>query len=153
MKKLLLLLALVPCWGFAQTKEETEKWLLAQVPIINHGLQYKFDDGDMVYVLSDRFGTIKRTIPISKIKSVDFLHTDKFLAFTLKCEDECAYSVATDENNKFKWDAKKDRMFFELYAKLDKDMPARVQKALLHLIELHGGKAKAIPYTKPKEAF
>jgi hypothetical protein len=42
---------------------------------------------------------------------------------------------------------------FEIYAKVDAEMVARMQKALLHLVKLHGGNAKLIPFSEPKEAF
>ncbi len=158
MKKFLYLLALLPALVMAQTKEETEKWILAQASgQYSMGLSYDIQGGEWSRKLAplamSSGNSHKNTIEIKDITTVSFLHTDKFMSFKFTCPDECVYTVTTTSSDKFVSDAKGNSFLFEIYSKLDPSMLPRMQKAILHLIELNGGKAKMVAYQKPKEAF
>lgn len=116
MKKLLLALLFVSVAAFAQTAEETRAWVLSKV-LYNYGLKYSFDGDDMISLILGQYGgsTHKRTLPIKSIKTISYLHTNKFLSFTLKWDDEFANLkfanlIATDDRDKFGSEAKKDAM-------------------------------------------
>lgn len=159
MKKLLYLLALLPALAMAQTKEDTEKWILAQnANSTIRSLSYTIEKGEWVrtlqpFTMIGSQNTTKNTIQIKDIKTITVLHTDKFMSFQFNCPDDCAYSVTTSGSDKFVSDARSNSFLFEIYSKLDDSMLPRMQKAILHLIELNGGKAKMVPYQKPKETF
>jgi hypothetical protein len=163
MKKLLCLLALLsalaPASVAAQTKEETEKWISAQArENYSLGLSYVIEGGEWTRKLkpTTMIGsgeTHKNTVQIKDITTVTFLQTDKFMSFKFTCQDDCVYSVTTNSSDKFVSDKKDNSFLFEIYEKLDASMLPRMQKAILHLIELNGGKAKMVAYQKPKEAF
>lgn len=163
MKKLLralaVLSALAPALVMAQSKEETEKWISAQAPEqYSLGLSYVIEGGEWTRKLAPLTTrgsgeTHKNTIQIKDITTVTFLHTDKFMSFKFTCAGDCVYSVTTNSSDKFVSDAKGGSFLFEIYGKLDASMLPRMQKAILHLIELNGGKAKMVAYQKPKEAF
>jgi hypothetical protein len=163
MKKLLWLLAvlaaLAPAWVAAQTKEETEKWILTQTDNNTiRSLSYKIENGEWIrklepFTMIGDGKTTKNTIQIKDIKTVSVLHTEKFMSFEFTCPEDCAYSVTTNSSDKFVSDEKGNRFLFEIYGRLDASMLPRMQKAILHLIELNGGKAKMVANQKPKEAF
>jgi hypothetical protein len=154
MKILLLLIALLPFSALAQTKEETAAWILSKAnESYNHGASYAISEGDLTVNLSAGDSRYERTIPIGSIKTISMVHTDEYMTFVLKCDDDCVYFVETDLNNKFKSDSQKDVLMIEMYRKVDASLGPRMQKALLHLVELHGGKAAVIPYRPKKEAF
>lgn len=111
MKKLLLALLFVSVAAFAQTAEETRAWVLSKV-LYNYGFKYSFNGDDMISLILGQYGgsTHKRTLPIKSIKTISYPHTDKFLSFTLKWDDEFANIIATDDRDKFGSEAKKDAM-------------------------------------------
>jgi hypothetical protein len=159
MKKLLYLLAILPALTMAQTKEETEKWILAQTANNTiRNLSYKIENGEWVrklepFTMIGNGQTTKNTIQIKDIKTITVLHTEKFMSFSFICPDDCTYSVTTGSSDKFVSDSRGSSFLFEIYGKLDDSLLPRMQKAILHLVELNGGKAKMVPYQKPKEAF
>jgi hypothetical protein len=154
MKMLLLLIVLLPLSAFAQTKEETASWIVSKAnESYNHGADYTIFDGDLTVKMKTSDSRYERTIPIASIKTVSMVHTDTYMTFVLKCDDDCVYFVETDFNDRFKSDNHSDVLMIEMYRKVDASLGPRMQKALLHLVELHGGKARAIPYQPKKEAF
>ncbi len=159
MKKLLYVLAFLPVLVMAQTKEETEKWILAQTANNTiRSLSYKIENGEWIrklepFTMIGDGKTTKNTIQIKDIKTVSVLHTEKFMSFEFTCPEDCTYSVTTNSSDKFVSDEKGSNFLFEIYGKLDASMLPRMQKAILHLIELNGGKAKMVAHQKPKEAF
>jgi hypothetical protein len=154
MKKILWMLWLLPTFALAQSKAETEKWILAQADkYYNMGIHYSIDGDDLIREMSAYGQKYKFTIPIKQVKTISIEHTDKYLSFKLMCEDDCAYRVTTDDSDKFVSDAKTSSVAFTIFEKLDQSMAPRLQKALLNLVATHGGKAKMVPYEKPKEAF
>jgi hypothetical protein len=96
---------------------------------------------------------VNKSIPLASIKRMSFLHTDKFLSFSLMCEDECAHQINTDYSGKFQSERRSKKFLFEIYKPFDKSFPPRMQKALVHLIALHGGKVKMVPHDAEKQAF
>jgi hypothetical protein len=154
MKILLLLVALLPFSAFAQTKEETAEWIVSKAnESYNYGASYAISEGDLTVKMSASDSRFERTIPISSIKTVSMVHTDDYMTFVLKCDDDCVYLVETDLNDKFKSDSYKGVLMIEMYRKVDASLGPRMQKALLHLVELHGGKATVTPYQPKKETF
>jgi hypothetical protein len=137
--------------ALAQTLEETEGWILKQTDFNLDGrLKYSIEDGELVSRLTLPYAlggeTIQKAIPISHIKKISFVQTDKYLSYSLMCDNPCAYQA--DEP-----DDKQAKFLFEIYKKQNPSFHPRMQKALLHLIKLHGGEAKMIEQDVKKEAF
>ncbi len=142
----------------AQTQEETEAWIVEQTDFYNYGLTYTIEGDELVsrisLPLAGGGGTIKKSIPISRITKISFVHEkEKFLSYSLKCNDSCAYMVKLSSDEKFEEEEQQHQFLFEMYKKVDESFPPRMNKALLRLVELHGGKAKIVPHKAPKEAF
>ena len=116
-------------------------------------MSYQIEEGEFISTLKGYETRYKTSLPIKDITSISYLHTDRFLSFQFKCKDECVYLLITDNYDKYISDQKKTGFLFELYGKIDASMIPRIQKALLHLIEIQGGNAQLVPYQKPKEAF
>ena len=174
MKKNILLLVLIPTVFFAQNKEETEKWLMFQnITYYDAHTSYEIKGDFLSSKWSFRDFTHLNNISIKAIKEISYEHTDKYLALYLKCNKDCAMFMSVnsdyvepknttpksvrdipkgdDLTNK---DVKmSDTFLWSLTGKVDKSMIPRVQKALLHLIELNGGKAKLVAYKPKKQAF
>ena len=164
MRILLLFLFLLPFSASSQTREETEKWILSKVDVrsLELGLEYSIVDGDLIRVVKpisvlvgdSRFDDVhENSIPLGSIKTISYKHTDEYLSFMLKCDDDCVYYVLTNSRGEMKKDEYIGAFLLEIYAKVDTEMVARMQKALLHLVQLHGGSAKLVPLSEPKEAF
>jgi hypothetical protein len=154
MKKILLMLWLLPTFALAQSKEATEEWILAQASKYhNLGITYTIEGDDFIRRMSAYGQKYKFTIPIKKVKTISIEQTDRFLSFRLMCEDDCAYIVTTDDNDKFVSDAKSESVAYTIFEKLDQSLVPRLQKAFLNLVATHGGKAKMVPHKAAKEAF
>jgi hypothetical protein len=135
----------------AQTQEETESWILKQSEFNMDGrLKYVIEEGQFISLLSLPYAlggdTIKKSIPILKVSKISVVQTDKFISFSLMCDRPCA-TQDDDINNQ------QPVFLFEIYKKLDASFSERMQKALLHLVELHGGKANIVSPEKKGEAF
>lgn len=137
----------------AQTKEETEEWIIKQSEMNSPLLKYRIEGDEMVSEVSFGPGAatmgsmpVQKAISISKITRITYVHTDKYLSYSLMCDSPCAYLL--DEP-----DEKRSKFLFEIYRKLDSSFPPRMNKALLHLVKLHGGKASIAKQEAPKEAF
>lgn len=133
------------------SKDETEGWILKQAEINTPGLSYTIEGDEFVSRLS--FGgpaglgsDVQKAIPISKVTQIQYIHTDKYISYILMCNEPCAYLLAEPEE-------KQSKFLFEIYRKLDEKFAERMNKALLHLIKLHGGNAKISKQAPPKEAF
>ena len=164
MRILLLFLFLLPFSASSQTREETEKWILSKVDVrsLELGLEYSIVDGELIRVVrpisvlsgDSRFDHVHETsIPLGSIKTISYKHTDEYLSFELKCNDDCVYYVLTSSREEMKKDEYIGVFRLEVYAKVDAEMAVRMQNALLHLVQLHGGSAKIVPFPEPKEAF
>jgi hypothetical protein len=137
----------------AQTLDETKAWIIQQGNMNTPLLKYFMEGGELVSEASFGPGAgalgampVQKAIPIGKITRVTYVHTEKYLSYSLMCNAPCAYLLEEP-------DEKQPKFLFEIYRKLDASFPARMNKALLHLIKLHGGKATIIKQEAPKEAF
>lgn len=139
--------------AMAQTKEETEVWILKQTEVNPGEIKHSIE-GDVliskVTMLNGIGGLggepVEKGIPISQITNIVYTHTNEYLSYTMTCDKSCAYLL--DEP-----DEKRPKFLFEIYKKLDSSYVPRMNKALLHLIKLHGGKAKIVKAEALKEAF
>jgi hypothetical protein len=142
---------------YAQSKEETIQWILDQSEDEEYKLKFEINDGELISIYEKPYilgGEIKKSIPIASITKISFSHTDKYLTLLLECAtNDCVYMVETDSSDKFMQEEKQPRMLFEIYKKTDKALIPRMEKAWLHLVKLHGGKASFGPWPKKKEAF
>jgi hypothetical protein len=136
-----------------QTKEETESWILKQAEVNAAGLTYTIEGDEFVSHMSfgpgaEIYGAsaVQKAIPLSRVTHITYVRTEKYLSYSLMCSEACAYTLDEPET-------KQPKFLFEIYRKLDDGFPARMNKALLHLIKLHGGNAKITKQTPAKEAF
>lgn len=157
MKCAMMLLLLFPAAAVAQTKQETADWITSKTnATFNEGLSYQVDDDSLIVKLRSPGlygGSQERTMPIRSIAQISYLHTDEFLSVRLTCLDKCAHVAGFDDSGKFLSDGYSDTFLVEIYGKVDADLPERMQKAILHLVSLHGGQAKIVPHRKLKETF
>ena len=157
MKKLyagILLFFVFTITAVAQTREETEAWIIKQAKFNLEGrLKYAIEGDELISRLTLPYGmggeTIQKSIPINQIKSISFTHTHEFLSYSLICNKPCVSQF----NGNTQSEDMKPRFLFEIYKKLDSSFLPRMDKALLKLIELHGGKAKIVQQKPEKETF
>lgn len=135
------------------SKDETEGWILNQAEVNAPGLSYTIEGDEFVSRMSFGAGAgiygandVQKAIPISKVTQINYIHTDKYISYILMCNEPCAYLLAEPEE-------KQPKFLFEIYRKLDGKFAERMNKALLHLIKLHGGQAKISKQAPVKEAF
>jgi hypothetical protein len=141
----------------AQTRSEAEAWIVEQAANNVAGLTYAIDGDDLVRRLQMpsplSSGVVQQTIPIRRITRIEVTHTEKYLSYTLSCDEPCVEQltegVADDSDPR----RKRPVLLFEIYRRLDASFPPRMNKALLKLVELHGGKAKVVEKAKPKAPF
>ena len=139
--------------AIAQTKEETEAWIIKQTELNPQEIKHNIE-GDVliskVTMLNGIGGLggepIEKGIPISQVTTIAYTHTNEYLSYTMTCDKPCAYLL--DEP-----DEKRPKFLFEIYKKLDSSYVPRMNKALVQLVKLHGGKAKLAKAEASKEAF
>ena len=149
----LCLLSFLSINAMAQTKEETESWIIKQSELNPQEIKHSIE-GDvfiskvtMVNGIGGLGGDpVEKGIPISQITKIVYTHTNEYLSYTMTCDKPCAYLL--DEP-----DEKRPKFLFEIYKKFDSSYVPRMNKALLHLVKLHGGKAKIVKAEAIKEAF
>lgn len=155
---LALLLALGHGAVSAQTRSETEAWIIEQCADNVAGLSYSIAGDDLVRRLrlpSSPLGAgvVQQSIPIRRITRIEVVHTERYLSYSLSCDEPCvdhlAQGIADDGP------PRRSVLLFEIYRRLDASYPPRMTKALLKLVELHGGRAQvfAKPKPKPKAPF
>jgi len=149
----LCLLSLFSVSSTAQTKEETEAWIIKQTEAnpqeIKHSIEGDVLISKVIMVMGIGGlggGPVEKGIPISQITNISYTHTNRYLSYTMACDKPCAYIL--DEP-----DEKRPKYLFEIYKKLEASYVQRMNTALLHLIKLHGGKAKIVQQQGQKEAF
>ena len=136
----------------AQTKEDTVAWIMKQATQNPYGLKHAVEDGVLESHLTLPGGIgraadpISKAIPLGKVTAIVLTQTDKYVSFTLMCNNPCAYLLESPE-------LKRDRFLFEIYGKFDSTYAMRLQNALLHLVKLYGGNARATIAPKQKEPF
>jgi hypothetical protein len=146
-----LLFSCVAVNAVAQTKEETEAWIIKQTEVNPYEIKHSIEGDELISHItmpSVNIGNppIQKAIPISQVTTIAYTHTNEYLSYTMTCDQPCAYLL--DEP-----DEKRPKFLFEIYKKLDASYVPRMNKALLHLVKLHGGKAKVVKAEVPKEAF
>ena len=175
MKKILVIIMFLPIYVSAQTKEETEKWILNQLPYDSY-FTYSFSNK---YLMSTFYiyqinSTTVNSIPLDAVKTISVDYSTESMGFIFKCDNRCNMQMKTDGEYKApkrsepasvrdkshldmdtvhkKVSTSESFMLF-IKGRVDKTMIPRLEKAFLHLIELNGGKAKLVPYKAKKEAF
>jgi hypothetical protein len=149
----LFLLTLFSVSATAQTKEETESWILKQTEVNPSEIKHSIEGDVLISKVTMVNGVgglgrepVEKGTPISQITNIVYTHTNEYLSYTMTCDKPCAYLL--DEP-----DEKRPKFLFEIYGKFDASYVPRMNKALLHLVKLHGGKAKIVKAEAPKEAF
>lgn len=150
----ILLLALFSASAMAQTQEETEAWIIKQSGFNLEGrLKHSIEGDELISRLTLPYAmggeTIQRSIPIKQIKTISYTHTDAYLSYTLMCDKPCT----TQFNGNTEVEEKSPKFLFEIHKSFDSSFPPRMHKALLKLVELHGGKAKMVRQQATREAF
>ena len=123
--------------ALAQTKRETQAWIIKQTEVNPPGLKYSIEEDELVIHFILALDTIKKGIPISKVKTIFVTHTNHYLSYSLMCDSPCTYLLDDPET-------KQPKFLFEIYQKLDPTFVPRMNKALLHLIRLNGGNAAIV---------
>lgn len=154
----LLLLALHGGVACAQTKADTEAWIIEQSADNVPGLTYAIDGDDLLRRLQLpssplASGVVQQSIPIRRITRIEVVHTDKYVSYALSCVEPCVEHLTQGIADDSEPGRKRPVLLFEIYRKLDASFPPRMNKALLKLVELHGGKAVVIEKAKPKAPF
>jgi hypothetical protein len=136
----------------AQTKEETETWIIKQTEVNPYALKHSIEGDELISSMTLAGaaimggGAIQKAIPISQVTTIAYSHTNEYLSYTMMCDKPCAYLL--DEPDK-----KQPKFLFEIYRKLDAGYVPRMNSALLHLVKLHGGKARVIKAEVAKQPF
>ena len=154
----LFLLALYGGVACAQTKADTEAWLIEQSADNVPGLTYTIDGDDLLRRLQLpslplASGVVQQSIPIRRITSIEVVHTEKYLSYALSCAEPCVEHLTQGIADEPDPGRKRPVLLFEIYRKLDASFLLRMNMALLKLVELHGGKASVVEKAKPKAPF
>jgi hypothetical protein len=148
----LLLLLTLAGNSIAQTKEETETWIIKQTEVNPYELKHSIEGSELISSMTlagagiTGSGAIQKAIPISQVTTITYTHTSEYLSYTMMCDKPCAYLLDDP-------DQKRPKFLFEIYKKLDAGYLPRMNSALLNLVKLHGGKAKVVKAEVPKQAF
>lgn len=136
-----------------QTVEETATWIIKQTEANPAELRHSMNDGVLMSHVSIAMnigglsgGVIEKGIPIGKITGIVYTHTPEYLSYTMTCNSPCAYLLDEPETMRPKF-------LLEIYKKVDAGYVGRMNKALAHLVKLHGGHATPVKAATPKEAF
>jgi len=139
--------------AIAQTKEETEAWIIKQTEVNREEIKHSIEGDVLISQVTMVMnigglggGPIRKVIPISQVTTIAYTHTNEYLSYTMTCDTPCAYLLDEPEE-------KRPKFLFEIYKNLEASYVLRMNKALLHLVKLHGGKAKIVKAETPKEAF
>ena len=145
-----VLVMLASC-AVAQTKEATHTWIIEQTRMNPFRLKHSIEGDALISsttMSSAAMGgeTVEKAIPVSQVTTIAYTHTNEFLSYTLSCNVPCSYLMKSPE-------IKRPKFLFEIYSKLDASYVQRMNNALLHLVKLHGGKAKVVKAEMPKQTF
>jgi hypothetical protein len=134
----------------AQTLAETEAWIIKQTEVNPDAMKHSIEGDELISHTEMGIGSmsekIQKAIPISKITTIAYTHTNEYLSYTMTCDTPCAYLLDEPEE-------KRPIFLFEIYTKLDASYVPRMNKALLNLVKLHGGKARIVKAKIEKEAY
>ena len=125
----------------AQSLEETERWILDQTRVNPATLTYGIGGGLMRSKVTlgagaSIFGAtpVRKAIPLSEVSRIFYVRTERYLSYSLSCRSPCAF--LEDEPG-----TKQAIFLLEFYAQLAAAYVTRMNKALIHLVKLHGGSA------------
>jgi hypothetical protein len=146
----------------AQTREETESWIIKQTEqnlmsarSIGISLTYAIEGDQLIrriaFPAASGGGTAQTSISIKQINRIGYVFTERYLSYSLLCETECIDQFS--QGMESAEPADKRKFLFEIFRKLDPGFPPRMHKALLKLVELHGGKAKLFQLPPQREPF
>lgn len=137
----------------AQSLEETTAWLLAQAAVNPPELKYAFDADEFISEVSFGAGAgslgarpVRKAIPLARVTRITWVRTGRYLSYSLACDQPCATVVGQRG-------PKQDAFLFEIYGPTTPELVARVNKALAHLVRLHGGEATLAERQAPAEPF
>jgi hypothetical protein len=150
---ILVLLFLSVGKATGQTLDETEAWIIKQTEVNRAELKHSIDRGILISHLKLGMnvgglfgGAIEKGIPIGKVTQIGYTHTPDYLSYTMTCKSPCAFLLEEP-------DTMRPKFLFEIYKKVDAVYVERMNKALAHLVRLHGGHATLVKASPVKEAF
>lgn len=147
-----------PLLCFSQTKTETIDWILSKLD------DHKVHSGDYGYnnyfiregiLISQRYWNTtgkftlayEATIPLKSVSQIKLDQSQVSFIFKLICPSKCSVSKNFDNQENFKDETLFDNLNIQIDKK-DSTLVKRIPKALSHLIEQYGGKARVIPFKK-----
>jgi hypothetical protein len=148
----LFLLLILADHTTAQTREETEAWIIKQTEVNPSELKHSIEGDELVSHTElagagmSGSGSVQKAIPLSRVTTVAYTHTSDYLSYSLTCDSPCAYTLQDPAK-------KRPKFLFELYGKFDASYVPRMNSALVHLVKLHGGRARVVRAEIPKPAF
>ncbi len=157
---LLLFLFINTSLSFAQSKLETESWILEKCNdyAINnfYTRELKIEDGYFTYF--EKIGEnlfyerilIKKIseVQIKKEESSDWGYTIKVYCNGKGCDDSGHYINGNYKNTVIEYSGNKGNLDVYLNKNFgNDDLPKRMEKALIHLVKLYGGNAKVYKET------
>lgn len=163
MKKIIILtVLLLSVCSFAQTKKETEEWILEKYDQFDVSSTHllKIENNYLVYIVPSRYNTSYSTIPIKNIKSIkitkvisDLEGWEEYYSIILIGKGKEFGSIEKGEYVPWDEQDKMDKEELGLKTYLNKtfgknQLPQRMEKAFINLVKLYGGNPKVY-----KEAF
>jgi hypothetical protein len=91
-----LLLVVVTSNSAAQTKEETEAWILKQTEMNPYAIKHSIEGNELISQITMASVTaggdkIQKAIPINLVTTIAYTHTSEYLSYTMTCDRPCAY--------------------------------------------------------------
>ncbi len=140
----------------AQTIQQTQAWIIKQTEVNPYALKHTIEGDQLISHFDFASGitgeVIQKAIPISQITKISYTHTHEYLSYSMTCGKPCAY-LLNDSDQDDEVNEKHTHFLFEIYKNVDKSYVARMNRALIHLVFLHGGKAMIVKTEILKEAF
>ena len=135
----------------AQTKEETQDWILSQTNKFPGKITYDFVNGEINSYWPLANSAIRTSLPIKSIKTISFNENDVALTIVLTCSNFCGYTLYESINKKKKISDPSETIIIVFPNAKGQGLAPRLQKSFLHLVKLYGGEATI---TQPaKEPF
>ena len=142
--------------SFAQSKSETENWLISIIEDPEyrynkyHNYIISFDNGNMTIESPFLQKLYEYKIPLKSLGIIKLQKLDDGYRLILSCSTErCIKNgefVNEDKNNyQFKSYDKQTIIMFGRNLEFD-NLPARLKKALIHIVQLNGGKLVEEPF-------
>ncbi|PIV93237.1 MAG: hypothetical protein COW44_10585 [Flavobacteriaceae bacterium CG17_big_fil_post_rev_8_21_14_2_50_33_15] len=140
----------------AQSKSETENWLISIIEDPEykynayHLYDISFENGNMIIVSPLLQELYEYKIPLNSLGKIKLQKLDDGYRLTISCSNEACIKfgeyVNRDTNNyQFASYNKQTIIMFGTNLEFD-DLPSRLNKALKHLVQLNGGKLIEEPF-------